>query len=98
MQAPYLSISLVCNCYYHEPTKSGHRNFKTAARFATRKDSSLTGMDVFELHSNLISDYGNYARSFLRIGDDRIKECVVKEIRDLFIGFQKYLDKSENVA
>jgi hypothetical protein len=55
-------------------------------------------MVVFELHSNLISDYGNYAHSFLLIGDDRIKECVEKEIRDLFFGFQKYLDRSENVA
>ena len=80
--APCLPLSLIRNCYYHESTKRGHRNFETVARFATRKGSSLAGMDVFELHSNLISDYGNYARSFLRIGDDRIKECVEKEIED----------------
>ena len=39
-------------------------------------------MDVFELHSDLISDYASYTRSFIRISDRRISEAVDREISD----------------
>ncbi len=37
-------------------------------------------MDVFELHRRLISDYGAYTRSFIRISDDKIRARVLDEI------------------
>lgn len=37
-------------------------------------------MDVFELHRRLISDYGAYTRSFIRISDERIRAKVLDEI------------------
>ena len=39
-------------------------------------------MDVFELHSDLITDYASYTRSFIRISDRRIYEAVDREISD----------------
>lgn len=38
-------------------------------------------MDVFRLHKRLITDYGAYAGSFIRIADDRIKSQVDEEIK-----------------
>ena len=38
-------------------------------------------MDVFHLHERLISDYGDYASSFIRIADERIKARVDEEIK-----------------
>ncbi len=37
-------------------------------------------MDVFDLRSKLIDDYGSYIRSFIRIKDDRIKSLVDEEL------------------
>ena len=37
-------------------------------------------MDVFKIHKDLIQDYVNYTRSFLRISDDRIAEKVEEAI------------------
>ena len=37
-------------------------------------------MDVFRLHERLIADYANYARSFIRIADPRIRDAVDREI------------------
>ncbi len=37
-------------------------------------------MDVFELHRRLISDYGAYTRSFIRISDEKIRARVLDEI------------------
>ena len=37
-------------------------------------------MDVFELHRDLIHDYSDYTRSFIRIADRRINEAVENEI------------------
>ena len=36
-------------------------------------------MDVFALHRRLISDYGAYIRSFIRISDERIRVKVLDE-------------------
>jgi len=37
-------------------------------------------MDVFDLRTKLIDDYGSYIRSFIRIRDDRIKGLVDEEL------------------
>ena len=37
-------------------------------------------MDVFDLRSTLIEDYGSYIRSFIRIRDDRINNLVNAEL------------------
>ena len=37
-------------------------------------------MDVFRLHERLIADYANYARSFIRIADPRIRDAVEREV------------------
>ena len=37
-------------------------------------------MDVFDLHRHLIHDYSTYTRSFIRIGDERVRETVEQEI------------------
>ena len=38
-------------------------------------------MDVFQLHERLIADYADYASSFIRIADERIKARVDEEIQ-----------------
>ena len=38
-------------------------------------------MDVFKLHERLIADYADYARSFIRIRDERIKTRVDDELK-----------------
>jgi hypothetical protein len=43
-------------------------------------------IDVFELHRRLISDYGAYTRSFIRISDERIRLRVLDEIERGFCG------------
>ena len=37
-------------------------------------------MDVFALRQQLVADYSEYTRSFLRFNDDRIKERVDEEL------------------
>lgn len=37
-------------------------------------------MDVFDLHEQLISDYGAYTQSFIRIADERIRKAVNAEV------------------
>lgn len=37
-------------------------------------------MDVFSLHRHLIGDYASYTKSFIRIGDERIRARVTDEI------------------
>ena len=37
-------------------------------------------MDVFRLHERLIADYANYARSFIRIADPKIRDAVDREV------------------
>jgi superfamily II DNA/RNA helicase/very-short-patch-repair endonuclease len=39
-------------------------------------------MDVFELHRQLVGDYGAYTRSFIRIRDSRILERVEEELEN----------------
>ena len=38
-------------------------------------------MDVFELHRSLIHDHSAYTNSFIRIGDQRVREAVESEIK-----------------
>jgi hypothetical protein len=37
-------------------------------------------MSIFELHQAVVDDYQSYAKSFLNIADDRIRELVDTEL------------------
>lgn len=37
-------------------------------------------MDAFDLHKHVISDYAHYTKSFVRIGDDRVRDRVEREL------------------
>ncbi|MEZ5944899.1 MAG: hypothetical protein R3C18_26240, partial [Planctomycetaceae bacterium] len=39
-------------------------------------------MDAFELHRHVISDYGDYTKSFVRIADQRVRERVEQEMEE----------------
>lgn len=36
-------------------------------------------MDIFQFRNNLIEDYGKFVRSFVRIGDHRVRDFVADE-------------------
>ncbi|GIW55607.1 MAG: hypothetical protein KatS3mg082_2011 [Nitrospiraceae bacterium] len=39
-------------------------------------------MSVFDLHSNVIADYGDFVRSFFQIADERAQEFVDRSLVD----------------
>lgn len=45
-----------------------------------RLDSALRVVDVFALRDRLVSEFGSYVRSFIRIPDDPIREHVESEL------------------
>jgi hypothetical protein len=47
----------------------------------TAQAEGLSLLDVFELHRNLVEDYGEFARSFVNIADQRIRDHVDPELK-----------------
>jgi ATP-dependent helicase YprA (DUF1998 family) len=52
------------------------------ARYPRPQPPKEPPLDVFELRRKLVDDYGQYAKSFVSIADERIREHVDRELRE----------------